>query len=93
MSVGRKALKKYFLENVTGPVKVKHVARALGIKDSEYRLLRKLMREMAAEGVLSRVRKNCYTLAEGEDTVPDGFSLQGKDSALLSRTAVAGIFL
>lgn len=69
MTLGRKALKKYFLESVSGPVKVKQVARALGIKDSEYGSLRNLMRQMAAEGVLRRVRKNCYTLAEGGDTV------------------------
>jgi len=69
MTLGRKALKKHFLESVSGPVKVKQVARALGIKDSEYGSLRKLMRQMAAEGVLRRVRKNCYTLAEGGDTV------------------------
>ena len=68
MAVGRKALKRYFLESVSGPVKVKHVARALGIKDSEYSLLRELMRELVAEGVLSRVKKNCYTLAAGGDT-------------------------
>ena len=78
MTLGRRALKKYFLENVSGPVKVKQVARALGLKDSEYRLLRKLMRQMADEGVLSRVRRNCYTLAEGGDTVTGRLQLARK---------------
>jgi len=78
MSVDRKALKRYFLDNVSGPVKVKQVARALGIKDSEYRLLRRLIRKMADEGVLSRVRRNCYTLAESEDTVTGRVQLARK---------------
>jgi len=69
MALQKKALKEFFIENVTAPVKTKQVARALGMKGTEYRLLRRLLREMAEEGILARVRRNCYALAEGSDRI------------------------
>jgi ribonuclease R len=69
MALQRKALKEYFTENVSVPVKAKQVARALGIKGEEYGNLRDMLHAMADEGLLRRVRRNSYILAEAEDTL------------------------
>ena len=69
MAFSRKILKKFFVDNNAGPVKAKQVARALGIHENEYHSLREVLREMVEEGVLRRIRKNAFTLAEGGDTV------------------------
>lgn len=69
MGIQRKALKEYFKNSLSTPLKTKQVAKALGIKGENYKLLQKTLKEMEAEGLLRRVKKNAYLLMDKEDTV------------------------
>ncbi|MCE5270399.1 ribonuclease R [bacterium] len=65
MAIQRKALKEFFQENESVPIKPKQVARALGVKGEDYKLLKRVLKEMSEEGVLHRVRNNAYVAGGG----------------------------
>ena len=70
MALNKKILKEYFQSNPGDNLKTKHVARNLGITDEdEYQLLRTMLKELAAEGVLDKGKKNYYSLSRGRQTV------------------------
>ncbi|MFH1070922.1 MAG: ribonuclease R, partial [Candidatus Glassbacteria bacterium] len=65
MAITRKALQDFFTENKGVPVKAKQVAYAFRVKHKDYHKLKQLLREMADEGLLERVKKNSFTIAAG----------------------------
>ena len=66
MALNKKLLKQYFQDNPGNSFKTKHVAKDLDITDeNEYQLLRKMLKELASEGVLDKGRKNHFALSRG----------------------------
>ncbi len=69
MAIQRKALKEFFRENESVPIKPKQVARALGIKGEDYRMLKRILKEMADEGILHQIRRNSFVAAGRAETL------------------------
>ena len=70
MGIGKKTIQKYF-ENLQhgASVKAKQAARDLGVKHHEYTAFKQVLRELANEGVLSKVKKNAFGLPQTAETI------------------------
>lgn len=55
---------RYLRERAQRPVRLKEIARALGVEAREYRQLRHLLREMEEAGAIYRVRRRRYALPD-----------------------------
>lgn len=69
MAIQRKALKEFFKENESVPIKPKQVARALGVKGEDYKMLKRILKEMADEGLLHQIRRNSFVTAGHTETL------------------------
>lgn len=85
MSVSRDQVLSYFKENPDRPLKIRELSRALNVGEREYNTFRRLIRELARDGVLIKMRNNRYGASGTKDLVTGRLSVHGSGYGLLTR--------
>lgn len=85
MSVSRDQVLTYLKQHPDRPLKIRELARTLDVGEREYNSFRRLIRQMARDGVLIKLRNNRYGASGAQNLITGRLSVHTSGYGLLSR--------
>lgn len=85
MPVSRDQVLSFIKENPDRPLKIRELSRTLNVGDHEYNTFRRLIRQMARDGVLIKLRNNRYGASGAQNLITGRLSIHSGGYGLLAR--------
>jgi ribonuclease R len=85
MPVSRAQVLSYIKQNPDRPLKIRELSRALHVDDHDYNTFRRLIRQMAGDGVIIKLRNNRYGASGAQNLITGRLSVHSGGYGLLAR--------